>query len=150
VIREATLDDLDEIVRMGGRFYESTSYSKWSPFCPASARDLGEMLVETGVVLIAERGGQPVGMAGLVVSPFMFNRDVLGAYEVFWWMEPEARGGIVAWSLLKAIEPACRRRGCAMVQMTTLHDSPPQAVEMYRRAGYSHTETSFTKIIGSQ
>jgi GNAT superfamily N-acetyltransferase len=108
------------------------------------------MLIETGVVLIAERSGQAVGMAGLVVSPFMFNRGALAAYEVFWWIEPEHRGGIVAWSLLKAVEPACRRRGCSIVQMTALHDSPPQAVEMYRRAGYSHTETSFTKIIGSQ
>lgn len=150
MIRRAQIGDLDTIVSMGERFYRGTSYSQWSNFCPESARLLAQMLIEEGVVLLADGPEGPVGMVGLAVVPFMFNQSVLAAHEVFWWIEPEARGGLAAWRLLKAVEPACIERGCAAIQMTLLGDSPEIASSMYRRAGYSHTETSFTKMIRSQ
>ena len=149
MIRPAEIGDLDAIVEMGERFYRSTSYAHWASFCPDSARLLGQMLIEEGVVLLADGPSRPIGMVGLAVVPFMFNRSALAAHEVFWWVDPEARGGLAAWRLLKAVEPACIERGCSAIQMTLLGDSPEIASSMYRRAGYSHTETSFTKMIRS-
>lgn len=148
MIRKATHDDVDAVVAMGARFYETTTYKDWSPFCPDSSRTLVEMVVDEGVLLIAEEAGKPVGMVGLVVAPFFYNRALKAAYEVFWWVEPHARGGLAAWRLLKGIEPACRELGCASIQMTMLSSSPDQARALYERAGYRHTETSFTKVIG--
>lgn len=147
MIRRATHADMDSILRMGERFYHSSHYSAWSGFCKDSCRKLAELIIDTGVLMIAEQDGKDAGMVGLVVAPFMFNNSKLGAYEVFWWVEPEARGGMTAWRLLKSIEGVCAEMGVSSIQMVVLSDSPEQAAKMYERAGYTHSETSFTKIL---
>lgn len=147
MIRKATHADLDAIVSMGERFYATTSYATWAPFCPETSRALGEMIIETGVLLVADVGDRLVGMVGLLVAPSLFNASVKAAYEVFWWIEPEHRGGLTAWRLLQAIEPACREAGCRSIQMVALSTSPVSAEAMYRRAGYKHSESSHTKIL---
>jgi hypothetical protein len=37
--------------------------------------------------------------------------------------------------------------GVTSIQMVVLSDSPERAAKMYERAGYVHSETSFTKIL---
>ena len=138
---------MDSVLRMGERFYRSSHYSGWADFCRESSSKLVQMVIDTGVLMIAEQDGQDVGMVGLVVAPFMFNNDKLGAYEVFWWVEPEARGGMTAWRLLRSIEQVCAEMGVTSIQMVVLSDSPERAAKMYERAGYVHSETSFTKIL---
>lgn len=147
MIRRATQADMESILTMGERFYRSSHYSGWADFCRESSRKLVQMVIDTGVLMIAQEDGKDVGMVGLVVAPFMFNNDKLGAYEVFWWVEPEARGGMTAWRLLKSIDQVCADMGVASIQMVVLSDSPEQAAKMYERAGYTHSETSFTKIL---
>jgi GNAT superfamily N-acetyltransferase len=138
---------MDSVLRMGERFYRSSHYIGMADFCRDSACKLVQMVIDTGVLMIAEQDGQDVGMVGLVVAPFMFNNDKLGAYEVFWWVQPEARGGMAAWRLLKSIEQVCAEMGVTLIQMVVLPDSPERAAKMYERAGYVHSETSFTKIL---
>jgi GNAT superfamily N-acetyltransferase len=147
MIRRATQADMDSVLRMGERFYRSSHYTSMADFCRESARKLVQMVIDAGVLMIAEQDGQDVGMVGLVVAPFMFNNDKIGAYEVFWWVEPEARGGMAAWRLLKSIEQVCAEMGVTLIQMVVLSDSPERAAKMYERAGYVHSETSFTKIL---
>lgn len=146
MIRKATHNDIPAIVEMSRKFYATTSYAGWADFCPDTVADLSRMLIDTGVMLLcgAER---PVGMVGLVVAPFMFNGAHKAAYEVVWWVDPEAQNQGAGKALLAAIEPACREMGCAAIQMVTLHDSPPQAALIYERAGFRHSETSYTKVI---
>lgn len=146
-IRKATLGDLPAIVGMSERFYATTSYAGFADFCPESVSNLASMLIETGVFLVAESDGEVVGMVGLAVAPFMFNNAHKAAYEVVWWVNPEARGGGIAVSLLRAIEPACREIGCDVIQMVHLANSPPQASALYERCGYRHTESSYTKVL---
>ena len=145
MIRNATHDDLGAIVLMASKFYETTSYAKWADFCPVSVENLAAMMIDTGVMLVAEVEGRVVGMCGLVVAPFMFNNAKTAAYEVVWWVEPEAQGIGAGKALLAAIDGACKAKGCATVQMVHLHNSPPQAAALYERMGYAHTESSYTK-----
>lgn len=149
MIRHATEADIEAVIDMGSRFYATTSYAAWAPFCRESSEATVRAVMDRGVLLIAERDGHPAGMVGLYVAPFMFNRDLLAAHEVFWWVQPEERGGLTAWRLLKALEDACREAGCSAIQMVSLPSSPAQAEALYARAGYAHTEKSFTKILGS-
>jgi GNAT superfamily N-acetyltransferase len=146
MIRNATHDDIPAIVEMSRKFYATTSYADWAAFCPDTVADLSRMLIDTGVMLVygSER---PVGMVGLVVAPFMFNASQTAAYEVVWWVEPEAQNQGAGKALLAAIEPACKAKGCAAIQMIHLHNSPPQAAALYERMGYGHTESSYTKVI---
>lgn len=144
-VRKATLADVPAIVRMGERFYAETSYRQFAPYCPDTVADLATLLIEQGVCLVV--GDEPVGMAGLVVAPFMFNRERKAAYEVMWWVEPDAQGQGAGKALLGAIEPACREAGCHAIQMAHLASSPPQAAALYERMGFVHSESSYTKVL---
>lgn len=147
MIRPATHDDLDAIVAMSAKFYATTTYAGWASMCPDTVRDLAAMLIDTSVMLVAEAEGAVVGMVGLVVAPFMFNRAKRAAYEVVWWVEPDAQGAGIGRALLAAIEPACRAAGCDAIQMVHLSTSPPQAAALYERAGFRLSESSYTKIM---
>lgn len=146
-VRQATQDDVPRIVEMSAKFYETTSYARWAPFNPDTVHDLAANLAENHVMLVAEEGGQLVGMVGLFVAAFMFNGDIIAAYEVVWWVDPEAQGQGAGKALLGAIEPACAARGCRTVQMVHLASSPPQAAAIYERMDYRHTESSYTKTL---
>lgn len=147
MIRSATLEDVPGIVEMSRKFYTTTSYSGWADFNSETVTDLASNLTENHVMLVAESDGVLVGMVGLFVAPFMFNADKIGAYEVVWWVDPEAQGAGVGKMLLQAIEPACKERGANSIQMVHLASSPPQAAMIYERMGFRHTESSYTKVL---
>lgn len=146
-VRQATQEDVPGIVRMSAKFYATTSYAAWSPFNAETVHDLAAGLAEHHVMLVAEDASELVGMVGLFVAPHLFNVDVTAAYEVVWWVEPEAQGRGAGKALLGAIEPACAARGCRAIQMVHLASSPPQAAAIYERMGYGHTESSYTKLL---
>ena len=145
MIRQATLDDLDVIVSMAEKFYATTHYSHWANFNAETVENLASNLIENHVMLCAESAGEVVGMVGLFIAPFMFNNDVTAAYEVVWWVNPEAQGSGIGMELLAAIEPACKAKGCEAIQMVMMANSPPKAAAIYEKFGYTHSETSFTK-----
>ena len=146
-VRKATLADVPAIVRMSACFYATTSYCQWADFSESTVEQLAESLARDHVMLVAEHEGEVVGMVGLYVAPFMFNADKRAAYEVVWWVDPIARDTGAGKALLASIEPACREAGCDAIQMVHLNNSPPQAATLYERAGYGHTESSYTKVL---
>lgn len=147
LIRHAKKSDVPAIVEMSRHFYAETSYAGFARFDDSAVRNLAEVLIDTGVMLIADRAQQVVGMVGLLVTPFPFNPEKTLACEIVWWVEPDARDSGAGTELLRAIEPACKARGCDAIQMVHLHNSPPQAAILYERLGYRHSESSFTKVI---
>lgn len=147
LVRHATDSDMLAIIAMAERFYAETHYAAIVPLAPESAAGLAIVLMDQGVLLLAEREGAVVGMVGLFLEPFTFNISVQVATELVWWVEPEARETGAGVALLEAIEPACRRRGAHLIRMMTLHSSPPHAAALYKRRGYVPTEHAFTKEI---
>lgn len=146
-IRPATESDVDGIVAMSAKFYATTSYRGFANMDEETVADLVRTLIDTGVMLVAEDAGELVGMAGLFVAPFMFNKHKTAAYEVVWWVNPSDQGAGAGKGLLLAIDAACRAKGCAIIQMVTLSTSPPKAAAIYERLGYAHSETSYTKVL---
>lgn len=147
MIRPATTADLPVIVEMSRLFYGTTHYAQACDMDDETVARLAETLLTDHVLLVAEKNGDVVGMVGLFVAPFLFNAHAVGAYEVVWYVDPAARGGRIAWSLLDAIEPACAAKGATYIQMVHMPNSPPQAAALYQRKGYTHSETSYTKRI---
>lgn len=146
-VRAALPADLSAVVRMAERFYETTTYREWSDFNAQSVEALAGTLGADHVLLVAEHEGRVVGMVALFVAPFMFNPAKTVAHEVAWWVDPEGRDTGAGSALLKAIEPACRAKGCDAIQMMHLSTSPKVAGLLYERAGYRHTETAYTKTL---
>lgn len=148
MIRKATKDDLLAIVQMSDKFYATTKYSEHAAFHPPTVWVLAERLIDHGIMLVAEVDGKVVGMVGLIVTPFMFNIEVNGAYEIVWWVEPEQQGSRVGYELLKAVEPAAKEfENVVLIQMASLATSPPQVAKLYEKLGYVQSESLFTKVI---
>ncbi|ALN79508.1 GNAT family N-acetyltransferase [Lysobacter antibioticus] len=145
-VRNATPADTPALLAMGAKFYATTSYSEFAEYDWVTVSALID-LMRDGVLLVAEDDSGPVGVVGLVVAPFMFNGSRSVAYEVIWWVDPDAQGAGAGKALLAAIEPACRDRGVSAIQMVHLSNSPPQAAALYERMGYRHTESSYTKRV---
>ena len=147
IVRAATVDDVPRIVEMASRFYAQTHYAQIVPLADESAAGLALLLIEQGVVLVAEHEGEAVGMVALFLEPFLFNVSRMVATELAWWVDPEARTTGAGQALLEAIEPACRERGVHLVRMMTLEGSPAHAAALYARRGYSPTEHAYTKVL---
>ena len=140
MIRPALASDLDAIVAMGARFITETPY-RWIALNPAQLRETAGWLLSSPdrVILVSERGGALVGMIGLACYPHPFSGERI-AGELFWWVEPEHRGGGVR--LLKAAEVWAKAAGARRLQMVA---PSPAVADMYRRLGFAEVEQNFDR-----
>lgn len=148
VIRKATLADVPAVVSMSAKFYPTTHYAEWTEMDEETVADLASSLIAEHVFFVAEsEAGELVGMIGVLIAPFLFNRGQKFAVEIVWWVAPDARGSRAAAALLAAIEQPVRDGGANRIQMVHMPNSPPQAAALYLRAGYVESEISYTKDI---
>ena len=82
----------------------------------ASIVDTMEFLIgnELGVLLMVGE----VGMVGGIATPDFFNRNKLGAAELFWWVDEEARGSGAGVALLNGLESWAISIGASRLSMT--------------------------------
>ena len=98
---------------------------------------------DSDVVLVAELGGEVVGVVSLHVTPF-FNEGQSRGRVTALVVGPGRRGQGVGGVLLQAVEAAARRRGCTAMELTSSthrHD----AHRFYRVAGYHDVPHRFLK-----
>jgi GNAT superfamily N-acetyltransferase len=146
-IRKATHDDIPRIVTMAERFYAQTRYGEIAPMAKESAAGLAIVMMEQGVMLLAEHDGEVVGMVGLFIEPFTFNITKTMATEIVWWVEPEHQRSGIGMELLAAIEPACRAKGADVIRMMCLAGQCEGAEAIYTRMGYVPSEHAYTKVL---
>jgi GNAT superfamily N-acetyltransferase len=116
---------------------------------PFSAQRLEQTLTslvdnEGGTLLVAEADGVVAGTIGAILSkPFISDADI--AVEMFWWAEPQVRGGPTAMRLLERLEHWAdeRRAILVMSSVATIDGSP--ADRIYERRGYINTEKSWIR-----
>lgn len=147
MIRSATLEDVPNIVAMSRKFYATTMYSETVPFDADTVWDLVEMLIATSVMLVAEVDSMVVGMAGALVSPNLFNRNISTACEIVWWVDPEQANLGAGKKLFERLQAECKELEAKALQMVTLASSPKHAAMIYERAGFVQSETSYTKVL---
>lgn len=140
-IRRAGPDDLARIVEMGHRFLASVYAGRIGPPDPDRLAALAAWLLEDEqrALFVSESEAGLTGMIGLFLHPHAFTGE-LTATEMFWWVEPEARGHGLR--LLQAAEAWARTAGAALLQMV----APDDAIErLYVRLGFQKVETSYRK-----
>jgi len=93
--------------------------------------------------MLALVAGSPI--AGLLLAASLEHpfAAVRYAMETVWWIAPEARGRFAP-AMLAAYEAWARGQGCAFAGMAALA-SFPRAGIVYRRAGFTETETHYLK-----
>lgn len=147
MIRQAIHADIPRIVEMAARFYAQTRYPDIAPLAKESAAGLAILMMDQGVMLVADVDGEVVGMVGLFIEPFTFNVATTMATELVWWVEPEHQRSGVGGELLAAIEPACRAKGADVIRMMCLAGQSEGAEAIYGRMGYVPSEHAFTKVL---
>ena len=139
--REATKADIQKIVDMGARFIGETGYKTQIPQNPVKMRCLVEQLIdaENGLLLVHERNGAVDGMIGVMAFEHPMSGEMV-ASEMFWWVEPEARGSGV--KLLRLAEAWAHTRGATKMMMIAPTD---KVGEFYERVGYERVETTYQR-----
>ena len=142
MIREAKLEDMEAVVRMGLRFAEETHYGgiiKTDPvWITKTAADL--MGRESSAVLVSENGHGPNGIIAVLMYQHPFSGEKT-AFEVFWWSDPEAVGTGIR--LVKAAEKWAQERGATAMQMIAPEGSDVGL--LYRRMQYAPVERSYQR-----
>jgi len=145
VIREATRDDITELLRMGDAFAEATDLKAKVGYDRDSVERLFLQLIDSdgGILLILDIDG-PKGGAGGLVHPSIFNNAHLTGSELFWWVDPEWRGNGL--SLFAGLEEAARAKGAQSWMMASVGIEDERLARIYRRAGYSPSDRNYIKV----
>lgn len=141
-------DDIPEILRMGREFTARSHASRLGAYSEANTAAFLEAQKTGGpvAVFLAEEAGQVVGMTGGIAFPLFWAADLILAQELFWWVDPGARGSSASRLLREALEDWARTMGAKGFYMVALHDENAGRVEkLYRRAGYEPTEHTYLK-----
>lgn len=142
MIRWATDDDVPVLLDMAKAFLE-THYADTLVF---NAEKMQELLAElisnpSGFLLVSEQDENVVGTIGVLVYDHPMTGQALSS-ELFWWMNPEARGGLDGMRLLKHAEKWVRDNRIPWMHVVAPND---RVKSFYRRLGFSELETHFQK-----
>ncbi|MGH9371853.1 MAG: GNAT family N-acetyltransferase [Vicinamibacterales bacterium] len=142
-IREATLADVPAIVAMGCRFLRTTAFGTHVKENPEQMAALAAQLIEGdgGAVFVADMDGGVVGMIGLLRFLHPMSGEPFVS-ELFWWVNPDARGSSAALRLLRQGEQWTRDVGAVVLQMIA---PTPEVERLYHARGFDRVETAYQK-----
>jgi hypothetical protein len=144
-IRPADELDMDQLVAMSQKFHESTTYKDAFLFNEEHVRKTLGWIFVNGLVFVAQQNGPTsvpgalVGMIGVVIVPHLVS-GLPTASEVFWWVEPDARG--VGLRLLRAAEGWAKENGAMVMQLVA---PSSRAEQLYTRLDYRRLESLFQR-----
>lgn len=141
MIREATEQDLPEIVRLGSQSLVDGPYAGIIKDVPAQSRKCAEAVLAGGKILLAEEEGAVVGLLGFIFARHHFS-DQPYAAELMWFVEKDHRKGGAALQLLWAGEKMAREMGAESFLFTAPNED---VAALYRRFGYHKLEVTYSK-----
>ncbi len=142
IVRDATEDDYDDLLRMGREFVAEAGRGEIDDDTLLMTL---ESLKEQGILKVCENG-TVCGAAGALVFPHYWNRGEMIAQELFWWVDEAKRGTSAGLRLLVALENEARDLGAKELLMLCLERVDGDKVaNMYERLGYEPLERTYTK-----
>lgn len=144
VIRYATLEDLEDLTKLGIEFSKEYGLS----YDEASITTTTETVIRQGFGILITDKEVLCGGLGAMVSPSIFNFSLLQANEVVFFVYPEYRGTNIGTQLLDSYEKVAKERGCTYVTLVA-----PEALKkdkldiLYRRKKFKEFETTYLKRI---
>lgn len=146
MIRDATIDDLDEFIRLSIRSYKASKFNEIVDLDEKSLRKTYKGLLENpkGIVKILDIDGQSRGVIGSFIIPFYLNYNYHICQEIIWWIDPEYRGHGKA--MLEETEKKAKVLGAKMMVMVSLESFKPKIIErFYKSNNYILVEHNFVK-----
>lgn len=144
-IRPARVEDLPRCVEMARHFLAASSYAGGLIENPAQFADVGARLIDhpESTLLIADRSGEAVGMIGVYVYSHPYSAERF-ASELFWWVEPDARG--CGLQLLRMAEEWAMLHGATRMQVVAPQSNPALGL-VYERLGFTELETHYQRTL---
>ena len=139
IIRKAKLEDLEVYNELLKDFHKASPMDGVVAFSPEGCLQFLHASVtnESVLLLVAEIGGEIVGVTSAVLYPMYFNPDALVAQELWWWLTPSARGSGAGNLMFKELEQWSKDKGASVLFMIALEDERANAMEkVYARAGF--------------
>lgn len=93
--------------------------------------------------ILVDNSGKVVGVCAFYVSHPPFNKDVLMASEVWWYVYPEYRKGTWSIRLLNKTIDECKELGCKILSMTLEEHLDKRMHDLYARLGFSPKESTY-------
>lgn len=147
-VRRAEPADLPSCLDLTARFHAASPISDVAPFDrDGMAVTLKEMLVNPRAgVWLAVQDDRPVGIAGALLYPLYFNPAHEVVQELFWWLNPEARGSGAGEKLFQSVQDWAKDNGASVIFMVALDDDRVDKMDkFYRRAGFNPMERTYMK-----
>jgi len=136
---------------MGLDFHKASCYSDVIPACLDTFEKtvVNLFMCGRGTVIVAEHDdGELMGMVAGVTQPHWFNAAHLVGQELFWWVDPLARGSGAGFKLMDAIEKWARDMGCKSFCMaSTANLAPEKLARVYKRRGYVPQDIYYAKVM---
>jgi hypothetical protein len=107
---------------------------------------LVDQMIAGGTALIAHCDGKPVGALGSILTPNLFNPQIITLAEVIWYVLPEYRNTRAGYLLLKGFDNLAEKLG-ADESVISLLNSSKVSVEGLAKRGYVREEQAFRKRI---
>ena len=150
IVRRATEQDLPEYVRLARRFHAASPVSTAIPFDPEGfgAFYLNSLENPDIGLWLAEQDNRILGIAGAVMYPMYFSPTHRVAQELWWWLEPEARGSGAGAEMYRLIEAWATKNEASAMFMIALEDANSgKMANLYARKGYRPMERTFIKEV---
>ena len=148
MIRLATADDMDALLEMGRNFVAATVEDSMG-FDAESLKGTMLALIDSddGALFVAEGDGL-IGMIGGILYPAYFNKGQKTGQELFWWVEPQSRGGKDAVQLMRALMQWAQEAGAGTFSMLSIEPLRIDSVErLYLRNGFKPLERTYMKVL---
>lgn len=102
------------------------------------------ILAKRGVVIVHVHEGKIVGVLGAMITTF-FGSTTERTSELFFYIEPEHRGGTFAARMVKQYISWAKERGIDRCQLIALSstDTEGKVRQFYEALGFSQVETAF-------
>ena len=151
MIREATIDDISALVRMGEGFHAEALADKGLGFKVPDFIQHCVMLMElplTALFVAEGEDGALVGSIAGMLSAWILSFDQVMITEQWWWVDKDKRGGKIALELEEALLNWGKERGATKISMIAIASEREKSVRRYyERKGHKYLETHFIKEI---
>ena len=136
MIRQMTEQDIPDVIELGRRMHSESTNLQSLRFSPQRTAWIALSAIQSGFAMVAEKGGQIVGMmAGCVVMPF-FSEDIISCdYALY--VLPEFRTGMTAIRLADEYVAWSRCKGVKLVTVgVTAGIDNAAAIAFYEALGF--------------
>lgn len=148
IVRQAKPEDMDDILRLGRDFFYSGGLGRFFEFCSESTVEFIEksFVPENTFGVFVSEDEQITGIAGVFLVPHFFNKNVLVAQEIFWWVDPPHRGSRAGIKLYRAMMDYMIFNDADVSSMADL-ESLESLDAFYTKLGYVRTDHNYMKRI---